>query len=386
MNLNDEKNDVSDLDDTLDILDMLIDAFSGNPFALARFGKYAIDKSYTAIQQIPYKQMQMYLEGVKRVEDDLGKACEFSNKLFSNPKTKEDNAMRVYKLVISTDTSRKMKYLINATRSMLLGLIDVEMMFRLFSAIAETLQEDLDYLSTIVQIDKPIKGSIRVHALARVGLMISAGIDAQADVEEQEYYISSLGLILDEFALSLEDENRQAWYKTHSRAARQFESPMALSDEEIKKMLSSTFEEQKQEMLDAITPAWNRLPDNRMLIAETLSQNPRALALLVCLTKYEGTLNVSRDICHSNPYVCIGEFELPSNDDAEESAHWVGAVELLNEFGFIGKNGSSDFYKLTSDGWTNAELYLASNEFTDDELHNPNELLASIFDEKGNEV
>lgn len=45
-----------------------------------------------------------------------------------------------------------------------------------------------------------------MHGLSRSGLMILAGIDENADINEQKYCISNLGRAVDQFALSFEDE------------------------------------------------------------------------------------------------------------------------------------------------------------------------------------
>ena len=50
-------------------------------------------------------------------------------------------------------------------------------------------------------------------SLLHSGLTISAGLDLKASIEDQEYYISSFGLMVDCYSLSLNDDSRQEWYK-----------------------------------------------------------------------------------------------------------------------------------------------------------------------------
>jgi len=42
--------------------------------------------------------------------------------------------------------------------------------------------------------------------------MISADIDANADIEKQQYHITTLGFMVDRYALSLSNEERWKWY------------------------------------------------------------------------------------------------------------------------------------------------------------------------------
>ncbi len=156
-----------------------------------------------------------YLNRIKKVEDDYGEACKLSDKLFSDSNKKEDNAMRIIKCVGAIDTKKKLDYICNATESMLLGMIDTDMIFRLFNVIDNSLPEDLEFLSSRIEKSGIIVGGVNVFALVQNGLMISADIDANADIEEQEYCITKLGYILDRYAVSLHDEGRIEWYNKH---------------------------------------------------------------------------------------------------------------------------------------------------------------------------
>ena len=225
--------------DVVDLMEIIICAIGHDTVALGKITAILTDGAYTAIQRIPYCQLKKYLDGVKRVEDDLGGACKLSDKLFSDMEKKTDNAMRLYKMIISAETDKKIDYFIETTRSLLLGMIDVETMYRIFRAIVDTLPEDLEYLSNVIEKEGTFKGDIKIHALERTGLMISAGIDAELDVEEQEYYISSLGYMVDRYALSTNDENREKWYKKHelNKKQRKFSGPTEVSEEEIKTLV-----------------------------------------------------------------------------------------------------------------------------------------------------
>ena len=250
INMND--GNTTNISELYDIVEMIIGVATRDPLSIAKITAFLSDKTYTEIQKIPYLQIKKYLDGVKRVEE-LGNSCKIADKLFSDPKKKNDNALRIYKMVTSADTEKKIDYLIDATRSMLLGLIDTNEMFRIFRAIVDSLPEDLDYLSSIIEKSGPFTGNIQILALERSGLMISAGIDANADVEAQQYHITTLGFMVDRYALSLSNEKRWKWYVNMENSLdRKFMGPISISNEEIKAL----FNEQKQEIIESVQPKW----------------------------------------------------------------------------------------------------------------------------------
>lgn len=248
--------------ETIKLIELLIKAISHDPAAMFEITALISDKSFTIIQRIPYIQLKKYIDGVKKVEDDLESACKLSDKLFSNPNTNKDNALRIFKLVTATDTEKKIEYLVCATRSMLLGQVDVTMMFRIFRAIVDSLPEDLEYLSNQIEKGGPFIGNIQIQALERTGLMISAGINAQEDIERQCYHISSLGYTVDRFVLSLNDENRCKWYNDKkTNDIRMFDAPRAADDEEVAEMMAKMFNDNKQDLVESSKIKWGVTPD-----------------------------------------------------------------------------------------------------------------------------
>ncbi len=356
-----------------DIVETIIGVATHDPLSVKKMAAYLADKTYTEIQKIPYLQIKKYLDGVKRVEE-LGNSCKIADKLFSDPKRKNDNAMRIYKMVTSTDTEKKIDYLIDTTRSMLLGLIDTDEMFRIFRAIVDSLPEDLDYLSSIVEKSGPFTGNIQILALERSGLMISAGIDANADVEEQQYHITTLGFMVDRYALSLSNEERRKWYTNKANADdRKFMGPVPISNEDIEAM----FNEQKQEIIDSVQPKWESVnSDEHFEKIQRISQRREAVALLVCATKTEGRLRICQDLSHLNACVEIGKYMLPKDDNSRESAAWIDAVKILEDIGMLEcVNFQQKMYRLTSEGWENADVYIEQNDLQENDIIDPNELI-----------
>ncbi len=373
-NMND--GNITKASELYDIVETIIGVATHDPLSVAKITAFLSDKTYTEIQKIPYLQIKKYLDGVKRVEE-LGNSCKIADKLFSDPKRKNDNAMRIYKMVTSTDTEKKIDYLIDATRSMLLGLIDTDEMFRIFRAIVDSLPEDLDYLSSIVEKSGPFTGNIQILALERSGLMISAGIDANADVEEQQYHITTLGFMVDRYALSLSNEERWKWYTNKANADdRKFMGPVPISNEDIETM----FNEQKQEIIDSVQPKWESVnSDEHFEKIQRISQRREAVALLVCATKTEGRLHIGQDLSRLNPHVEIGKYMLPKDDNSRESAAWIDAVKTLEDTGMLEcVNFQQKMYRLTSDGWAEADIFIEQNDLQENDIIDPNELIKTL--------
>lgn len=374
INMND--GNATNISELYDIVEMIIGVATRDPLSIAKITAFLSDKTYTEIQKIPYLQIKKYLDGVKRVEE-LGNSCKIADKLFSNPKKKNDNALRIYKMVTSADTEKKIDYLIDATRSMLLGLIDTNEMFRIFRAIVDSLPEDLDYLSSIIEKSGPFTGNIQILALERSGLMISAGIDANADVEAQQYHITTLGFMVDRYALSLSNEKRWKWYVNKANADdRKFIGPESISNEDIEAM----FNEQKQEIIDSVQPKWKSANlDERFEKIQRISQRREAVILLICATKTEGRLRICQDLSHLNAYVEIGKYMLPKDDNSRESAMWIDAVKILEDTGMLEcVNIQQKMYRLTSAGWENADVYIEQNDLQENDIIDPNEFIKTL--------
>ena len=104
-------------------------------------------------------------------------------------------------------------------------------------AVSETLNEDLEYLAEIVENKNVIKGNIQLLALERSGLVIQARIDTNENIETQYYAVSNLGRMVDNYAISLDNDDRQNYYKNEAEQYKlEVEFP-TMSKEEIYKLL-----------------------------------------------------------------------------------------------------------------------------------------------------
>lgn len=92
---------------------------------------------------------------------------------------------------------RKLTIYINAARSLMLGLINIYDYFHIVNAITESLCEDLVCFLEYTTDKVELPGKMEMPALARAGLMIGAGIDANADAEKQKYVFTTLRGMID---------------------------------------------------------------------------------------------------------------------------------------------------------------------------------------------
>ena len=179
----------------------------------------------------------MFVTGINKIQDDLGSSIKLSNKLFGDSKSKEQNGMRLLGYIDKADSKQKVDYYINATRSLLMGNIDNTDYFRIMKVVSETLNEDLEYLAEIAENTSVIRGNIQLLALERSGLVIQAGIDANESIETQNYAVSNFGRMVDHYAISLEDDNRQNYYKNEVVQHKLEVDLPTISNEDIEKLL-----------------------------------------------------------------------------------------------------------------------------------------------------
>lgn len=200
-------------DNCAELIDNAIGMLMLDPVATKNFTTQIAKMPIMIRDAIYWNKFYMFVTGINKIQDDLDSSIKLSNKLFDNPKNKEQNGMRLLGYIDKADSTQKVNYYINATRSLLMGNIDNMDYFRIMKAVSETLNEDLEYLAEIAENTNVIRGNIQLLALERSGLVIQAGIDANESIETQNYAVSNLGRMVDNYAISLEDDNRQNYYK-----------------------------------------------------------------------------------------------------------------------------------------------------------------------------
>ena len=196
-----------------EMLDNMIGMLMLDPIAYKNFAKQIAKMPFLIKDAYYWSKFHLFVTGVKNAEKELGKGVKLSNKLFDTTKNKRQNGMRLLGYIDKADSEQKINYYVNATKSLLLGLISNTDYFRIMKALMETLNEDLEYLADIAIKEDVHRGNMQLLALERSGLVLQAVFDANESVENQSYAISRLGKYVDCFAVSFEDEERQNFYK-----------------------------------------------------------------------------------------------------------------------------------------------------------------------------
>lgn len=92
-------------------------------------------------------------------------------------------------------------------------MISESQYYRILWVLSNTYSDDLHYFRLIAVADDVVKGNTQIIALSQSGLMISAGIDANRSAEDQDYAVTSFGIMVDRYALSYADEERWKYWK-----------------------------------------------------------------------------------------------------------------------------------------------------------------------------
>lgn len=231
-------NDKFDIKDNFtELIDNAIGMLTLDPVAIKNLTTQMVKMPIIIRDAIYWSKFYMFILGINKIQEDLGGSIKLSNILFDNSKNREQNGMRLLGYIDKADSKQKVNYYINSTKSLLMGNISNTDYFRIMKAVSETLNEDLEYLAEIVENKNVIKGNIQLLALERSGLVIQARIDTNENIETQYYAVSNLGRMVDNYAISLDNDDRQNYYKNEAEQYKlEVEFP-TMSKEEIYKLL-----------------------------------------------------------------------------------------------------------------------------------------------------
>jgi len=144
---------------------------------------------------------------------NLTDSVKYSSQLFGDESTAHENAFRLIQYIDKAESLKIIDYIINASRAVGNQMIAASDYFRIIRAIVHSFPDDLSYFRSIAASKEPQFGDIRIMSLAQSGLMISSTIMVGRPIEEQGYSITRLGFLVDRYALSFDDEERQNIWK-----------------------------------------------------------------------------------------------------------------------------------------------------------------------------
>ena len=103
-----------------------VNALFGNPVAFEKCLEAVINSPFFIREQMFWTKLSMFLDGINLSDEDRAK---FRAKLSENG-TAQENAERLITLIDRTDTKKKIRYFINATRCLLADFITSSEYFR----------------------------------------------------------------------------------------------------------------------------------------------------------------------------------------------------------------------------------------------------------------
>ncbi len=184
-------------------LEDAIESILGNPVSIAKIMIGIIKSPFFIREQIFWTKFEMFLSGVYTSDNDRAKFSRF----LTEDGTKRENSHRLLACIERAETKDKIQYLINVSRSLSAGFIDLNDYFRVCHQITHNLDEDLSFLKENLT-NTNIPYSYSIEGLLSSGLIYQSGIDANEWHEGQIYAFTAIAEIVDRFALSYNDVER----------------------------------------------------------------------------------------------------------------------------------------------------------------------------------
>lgn len=181
-------------------LENAINALLGNPVAFEKVLEAVANSPVFIREQIFWTKLAMFLDGIYLSDDDraklLAKLTEDGNG--------QENFERLITLIDRAETKQKIQYFINATRSLIENRISLSNYFRICHGVADTLNEDLIFMTAHIQEDA-MPQNINVHGLMASGLMYHSSIP----ITMVKYYsFTETAHLIDKYAITC-DYNAQ---------------------------------------------------------------------------------------------------------------------------------------------------------------------------------
>ena len=201
--------EIDTVETEVDIIADVIGTMVGDPVAAGRLAYDMVALPARIKDKIFLRKMARFLKGLYSLDESLA----FCEVFFGNEDNKEAYAIRIVDIIDKINSEEIVDYVVNAGRALGNGLIDREKFFRICYALKESMPEDLLYLKKHVFDEAAIEGNDKVFGLLKQGLVIQAGINSNNGINNQYYGISNLGIDVDRYALSLDDEDHWERHK-----------------------------------------------------------------------------------------------------------------------------------------------------------------------------
>ncbi|MGN8898169.1 hypothetical protein [Flavonifractor sp. HCP28S3_F3] len=186
---------------TKDFLADAVSALLGDPVAAGKIMLSLMESPFFFQEKLFWQKFEMFIYGIDMNEEERAKFCA----KLTEDGTKGDNPYRLLQAINHAETRRKVEFLINASRSLGAGFIDLATYFRICHAITNTMEEDLVFLSKHIQDKEDFGYSDIIQGLQNAGLMRQSVIDANGD---DRFVFTPFADTLDQFAVSYNNVER----------------------------------------------------------------------------------------------------------------------------------------------------------------------------------
>lgn len=178
-----------------------VSALLGDPVAAGKIMVSLASSPFFFNERLFWTKVELFLSGM---DMDERNRAEFCAKLAEDG-TNGDNPYRLLHAIDHAETRQKIGFLINASRSLGAGFIELPTYFRICNAITGALEEDLLFLADHIQDDGDFGYSDTIQGLMNVGLAYQSIYDGDGD---NRYRFTPFADTLDQFAVSLNNVER----------------------------------------------------------------------------------------------------------------------------------------------------------------------------------
>lgn len=184
-----------------DFLDDTISALLGNPISAGKIMVSLAKCPFFFREKLFWIKFEHFLSGVDVSDNERAEFCARLTEEGAN----NDNPYRLLQAIEHAETHKKIDYLINASRSLAAGFIELPDYFRICSIITGTIEEDLVFLANHIQNNADFEYSSIIQGLLNVGLAYRSVIDGNGD---NRYRFTPLANLVDKFAISYNNLER----------------------------------------------------------------------------------------------------------------------------------------------------------------------------------
>lgn len=178
-----------------EIIPNLIGVMYGNTVAMENLAVQIVKFPFFLRDQIFWEKFYSFLQGLDTPINKI--------KFFEKMQRDDKNALRLISYIDKVEDDKKVQYILNATYNLLDGHIDLSDYFRTCNIISRTIEEDLEYLATNIEISYIEENDV-VDALTSVGLMVHTVFDG-GDVlgnSHQQYSFTPFAHTIVKYALN----------------------------------------------------------------------------------------------------------------------------------------------------------------------------------------